>query len=122
MPVKAYEEAYEEQAPISQILDIVCKKIAFIFPFMRPIVESITEDPDQGGYLFDLQIDMRNWDNSRTHLYFRRRFFAENTIESLDIDTSAQVLYEDLCGQILDRIRDIMFDSDNLIMINNERN
>lgn len=116
MPVKAYEE-YEEQAPISQILDIACKKIVRIFPFMHLIIESLTEDSDQGGYLFDLQIDIPNWDDSKTHLYFRRRFFSESTIESLGIDTSAQILYEDLCGQILYRIQDIMFDSDNLIMI-----
>lgn len=113
MPVKAYEE----HAPISQILDIVCKKIVRISPFMRPIIESLTEDLDQGVYLFDLQIDMRNWDDSRTHLYFRRRSFPESTIESLDVVTCAQILYEDLCGQILDRIQDIMFDNDNLVII-----
>lgn len=117
MPVKAYEE----QAPISQIIDIVCKKIVLIFPFMHPIIESLTEDLDQGVYLFDLRIDIHNWDFSMTYLYFRRRSFPESTIESLDIDTCAQILYEDLCGQILDGIRDMMFDS-NLIMINNERN
>ncbi len=113
MRVKAYEE-YEEQAPISQILDIVCKRIAFVAPFMHPIIESLTEDSDQGVYLFYLQID---WGNPRTHLYFRRRSFSKSAIESLDVDICAQMLYEDFCGQIFDRIRDIMFQSQNLIMI-----